>query len=570
MRAFFQKHKNTIFIFLFMVIGAELYFYNSNWGAPYYFHPDERNIASAVSQLQFPNQMNPHFFAYGSLPIYAIYFISVASNFVSQWLQLSTQAKPFTASFEQAILVGRAFSACFAICLIPILFLIGRRLRNETTGIFSAFFAVTSVSFIQFAHYGTFEMWLTFFTVILFGICLSYFYKPNTVTLGLMAFVFGILVSVKVTSLALIPIPLVLMVLHPFIHAHKQHPIIQFKKSILKHFGFLSILKNLVLFTLISILIYITTNPFVFLDQKDFLSSMHYESGVALGTEAVFYTQNFTNTTPVLYQLFHVYPFLLNPVMLVLFALSFLYILFATFKQKSAPFLFLITFFLILFLSQVVLYVKWTRYMVPTIPFMYLMIALLLTNNKTVHLWNKNGILKTVKYTGMNILLLLCMIFAFSYFTTAFIHPDSRISALMDAQAVIPVNAQILAEPSDLGVVPFQDAFPHLVTFNFYDLDQNSQTATQAQLKKQIAQAQYIILPSQRILQSRLENPKNFPKGYAFYTSLQNGQLGFHKIYETPCDIFCKITYLNDPVYWWEQTVTVFDHPTVFIFKKDV
>jgi len=80
----------------------------------------------------------------------------------------------------------------------------------------------------------------------------------------------------------------------------------------------------------------------------------------------------------------------------------------------------------------------------------------------------------------------------------------------------------------------------------------------------------YIILPSQRILQSRLENPTNFPKGYVFYTSLLNGQLGYHKIYETPCDIFCKITYLNDPVYWWEQTVTVFDRPTVFIFKEEV
>jgi hypothetical protein len=49
---------------------------------------------------------------------------------------------------------------------------------------------------------------------------------------------------------------------------------------------------------------------------------------------------------------------------------------------------------------------------------------------------------------------------------------------------------------------------------------------------------------------------------------LFTGNLGFHKIYETPCDIFCRITYLNDPIYSFEETANVFDRPTVFIFKK--
>ena len=160
-------------------------------------------------------------------------------------------------------------------------------------------------------------------------------------------------------------------------------------------------------------------------------------------------------------------------------------------------------------------------------------------------------------------------IFAFSYFKTAFISSDSRIDALSFAQHAIPVDATILSEPADLGVVPFQDAFPHLDTFNFYDLDNSSSDATETQLRQDVSNAQYIILPSQRILQSRIGDPTHFSKGYLFYKSLLDGQLGFHKIYETPCDVFCKITYLGDPVYRWEQTVSVFDRPTVFIFKKN-
>ena len=63
-------------------------------------------------------------------------------------------------------------------------------------------------------------------------------------------------------------------------------------------------------------------------------------------------------------------------------------------------------------------------------------------------------------------------------------------------------------------------------------------------------------------------NKNKFPIGNKFYKNLLNGDLGFKKIYETPCDIFCKIIYLGDPVFSFEQTTNVFDRPPVFIFKK--
>jgi len=92
--------KNTIvLITVLMCLGAFLRFYNLNWGAPFYFHPDERNIASSISQLRFPNQMNPNFFAYGSLPIYKIYSAGLIIN----------QFRNFQLPFNQAIIIGRFF-----------------------------------------------------------------------------------------------------------------------------------------------------------------------------------------------------------------------------------------------------------------------------------------------------------------------------------------------------------------------------------------------------------------------------------------------------------------------------
>lgn len=550
----FKQKGNLFIVLLLTLIGGSLHFYNLNWGAPFYFHPDERNIASAVAQLDFPHHMNPQFFAYGSLPIYIIYFTGFATNYILSFF--NSGPSTLNPNFTQAILVSRIYSALLATLLIPLLFSLGKKLKKETAGLLAAFFATASVGMIQFAHFGTFEMWLTFFGTLLFWSCLHALEEKKVEHLIILSCIFGVLVSVKVSSLALIPIPLVIIFVNHY--RNSKHDSEKIKTLLL-----LKTLKDIILFSLIVIIVFCVTNPYVLFDTKDFQSSMNYESGVALGTEPVFYTGNFTNTIPGIYQFLHVYPFLLNPLMTVLFIPAFCYICYVALKKRSPAYLLLATFYLILFVSQLFFYVKWTRYMMPTLPFIFLTVAIALA---TLIQMNKH--LKRLLSVEITILLILNAIVAFSYFKTAFIDIDSRITAVLFASRIIPVNAPILSEPADLGIVPFQEAFPHVDTFNFYELDNNSMDATEAQLQQKIASSQYIILPSQRILQSRLANPTKFPKGYVFYKSLFNGNLGYKKIYETPCDVFCTITYLGDPVYWWEQTASVFDRPTVIMFKK--
>ena len=564
----FKKiNKSLLIIITLTLIGGLFHFYDLNWGAPFYFHPDERNIASAVSQLRYPQHMNPQFFAYGSLPIYLIYFTGYATNYLMSFFTHTPTI--LNTTFEQAILVSRIYSALFATLLIPLLYSLGKKLKDEKTGLLAAFFATTSTGFIQFAHFGTFEMWLTFFSTLLFWSSLNVIKEKTLEHVVILSFIFSILVSVKVSSLALVPIPLFVMLLQSF-WKNQSKQTTKFHLSSYLHFkhqtilNLLSFLRSICLFIFITTFVFILTNPYFIFAQKDFISSMQYESGVALGTEKVFYTGNFFNTIPGIYQLLHVFPFLINPLMTILFLVSFLYLCYAIYKQKNLQFLLLAVFFLILFSSQAVLFVKWTRYMIPTVPFIGLIIALGLTA-----LNQPNKQLARLLTLDLRILIFLNSVVAFSYFKTAFMDIDSRILGVLFAQQFIPPDAQILSEPADLGVLPFQEAFSHLNAFNFYDLDDNPLNVTESQLQLQVATAQYIILPSQRILQSRLANPTKYPKGYVFYKTLLNGGLGFKKIYETPCDVFCSIVYLGDPVYWWEQTASVFDHPTVMIFKKE-
>jgi hypothetical protein len=303
------------------------------------------------------------------------------------------------------------------------------------------------------------------------------------------------------------------------------------------------------------------TNPYVLIVQNDFISSIRYESSVGLGTLSVFYTGGFFDTIPVLYQFLHVYPFLLNPLLtILLIPVVFLSIL-ETLKKRNISDMILLLFFFILFFAQAFLFVKWTRYFVPTLPFIYLLIACVYADYQAK--FNKT------KSLLFFLFLIICIISSLSYFKTAFLSLDTRLLAFQFAKKYIIQDAQILSEPSDLGLIIFQNYFPKIETFNFYEYDNASPDVTRTQMQQELGKSDYIILPSQRILQIRMNNPKKFPNGYLFYTSLINNRLGYHEIYKTPCDIFCQIAYVHDPIYWDEQTATIFDRPTVFIFQKN-
>ena len=529
----FIKNKLSIYIFLLILIGGFFRFYNLNWGSPFYFHPDERNIASSIVNLQFPNQMNPHFFAYGSFPIYLIYFTAYFSNLITKSQLI----------FEQAIIIGRFYSAFLSVLLIPSIYYVGTKLVNKRVGILAATFCALSVGLIQFSHFGTFEVWLTFLGLWLFYFSLKLKESisiKNVVTVGI---VLGLLVATKVSSLSLSIIPAFSLLLNYFSKKDKKNsPYFIYSR----YTGIFAVI------LCVASVVFFAVSPFTILDFPSFLSSIRYESSVAFGTLPVFYTGEFFNSVPILFQFTKIYPFLLNPILTILFISSFFYLSFKGIKNKNLKYLLLNTCYLILFLPQAFLFAKWTRYIVPTLPFIYLITSIALIDFFSM---------KKIAYyrcIGILVITIFSFVFAVSYFATSLIQKDTRIQASLWAKENIPTYSSILSEVYDMGIVPFNQYLKDISLFNFYDLDQTPD----------ISQSEYIILPSQRILKTRLVNNDKFPNGYKFYSELIDGKLGYKKIYETSCDIFCKITYLGDPIFSFEETTSVFDRPTVFIFKK--
>ena len=209
-----------------------------------------------------------------------------------------------------------------------------------------------------------------------------------------------------------------------------------------------------------------------------------------------------------------------------------------------------------LYIPQAVLFVKWTRYMLPTLPFLYLLIGA-----TVAYFLPKN------KLTPILSLFMIstALIHSVSFVSITYLQPDTRIFAAKHLVNLLPRNTPILSEVYDLGIVPFNADFPHITLFNFYDLD--TQPILVEQLTPLLSSQQAVILPSQRVLSTRRISPSQFPVSSAIYNSFFT-QTEYKKLYETPCTVFCQIVYLGDPLTRFEQTASVFDRPTVYIFQK--
>lgn len=199
-------HNHTFLLSILILLGALSHFIGLTWGQPYFFHPDERNIAGAVAQLHFPNHMNPQFFAYGSLPLYAIYFLGLIVQLFTGTATVQMGYVPF----GEAIMLSRFYSALLATLLIPLVYYCGVKLKNKQTGLLSAFFVTMSTGVIQFAHFGTFEMWLTFFSLVLFALSLLFLQKPTLQSAVALSAIFGVLLATKITSLVMLPLIMIL------------------------------------------------------------------------------------------------------------------------------------------------------------------------------------------------------------------------------------------------------------------------------------------------------------------------------------------------------------------------
>ncbi|MCA9397975.1 glycosyltransferase family 39 protein, partial [candidate division WWE3 bacterium] len=467
-------------------------------------------------------------------------------------------------------------SAVVSAACIPVLYLLVKKLfTNKSLAYLSTLFLLTMTGFIQYAHFATYESLHTFFYLCILLISISILSNPSRRNYYLLAVVIGLAIGSKVTNLYLLVLPLLLNLITEVTNEEYTIDI-----SSLISVDFRNVLFSKTVLTAIAVStgMFLITNPYSILDYHVFLNSILFESNVATGAREIFYTREFINTTPVLYQITHVFPFISGYLFTAVAIFAVIFAGLHAFKNlkkiqpKWVPVWYVYGAYAVFNLT---LFVKWTRYMVPLLP------ALIIVNIWFALKIQLDPHLKKISYGLLVVLLFEVTLRGVSFFTI-YTQPDTRIQAAEWVANTIPAEATILIESNEPNSIVFRSSHAKkLVEFDFYELSQDINLP--GELQNKIDATDYYILSSRRVFFHSLKQPNLYPKQYLFYSSLFNNRLELKETKQfsiSPCIV---TPAARDSLPRWlvtgicpintdsaESTFVVFDHPTVTIYEKDI
>lgn len=503
----FKKFLPLIFLALLTILTR---FSFLNWGNNYFFNPDENNMVAAILQMSLKD-LNPHFFAYSQFPLFLTFFTTPNHSFTAITLTL------------------RFWSAVFSSLSIIFFYLIAKNIfKSSKISFIFTLLLIFTPGLIQSAHFGTTESLLFFVFSANIFLSLKYYQYPKKIYLLFSTIVSAIGLASKATAIFFV-LPIYFSLVLVFL-----------KNKKVLNFIFTSLI-----FTISFFILSLLFSPYNLIQYSDFKSSMVYETSVATGRLPVFYTRQFENSLPYLFQFQKIFPYANGIFILIFSFIGFLIFILNTKKFiLNTKLLIIIIPSIIYFLYAGQLFVKWTRFMSPLFfigPFLCL------------YFFQK------IKNKFLTIFLIILLISPGIYFFSKYFSLDNRVVASSWIDANIAQNVFVLSESGNVVNLPLSDSRLSIENFDFYQLDSNQNSLEK--LTNQLTTADYIFIPSRRVFKN--QNNLNYPISQKYYQNLFSKNLGFVEIKKFNNQ---RSFFLNSENA--EETWSVFDHPTIRIYKK--
>ena len=575
MKNILTRHKSFFLLSLIVVIGAFLRFYKLDWGQGLFAHPDEYHIVASVNQLSFPAQMHPHFFSYGTVTIYLIYFTKeVINNLLSIF--------NFQFSIFNSFLIGRFYSALSSTLTIIIVYKICRSLMERRFSYLAALLVALTPGLIQQAHFATPESALTFFLFLSLLLMLKFLKHKKTLYLVLASVVLGFAMGVKISSIVFL-LPLIATIAfgtfpkHHLRGARSGHlgggeattstpPRWMLEKAAFMIKGLLKFIGLALISAFIIVVTFRLVAPYVFFDYRSFRSNLDYEGALAIGKIPVFYTRQFIDTIPIVFQIEKIFPYALGPALLV-FGIFGLFLMVykhlgggRTDSSEVNALLVVIIAFLSLFLPNAILFAKWTRFIAPTFPFFAIFVVVLLD-----YLALKTKRLSFV----LGIVVISTTVFWSFAFFSIYLRNDIRIEASSWLEINTSPGSKFLVEGGNMVDLPLTGNFPK-ISLDFYNLEENP--LVRGQIAEALYASGYFLVQSRRVFMNHQRLSHLYPKTAKLYDALFDGRLGFEQVKEFHSfpQLGLGNLKLEFPDESAEETWSVFDHPVIRVFKKEV
>ncbi len=569
-------------LFGIVLLGLLLRLYGLNWDQGNSFHPDERQIMFHVTVLTWPKSLaqffdpvnsplNPHFFAYGSFPMYLLAI--VGNVLVHFW--------PTLGSFSNLTLVGRVLSVLFDSGTILLTGLLALRLANDASPgrpqawnlalLAAALVAFTPLE-LQLSHFYAVDTMLLFFVAltVLGCVALAETDKPLSWSL-LIGLAYGLAVGTKFSAAPLV-VPLLVAALLRWYRRDLISALLSFISALL-----------------MTAIVFLIVEPYALLDAKNVIEQIAEQGSLARGALDLPYVRQFAGTVPYVYEAQNMIVWGLGLLLGLSALLGLGWFLWRTWRRTAGLWMIVLSWVLCYGVITGSFFVKFMRYMLPLYPFVVLMAAALLLAiarydwqgtalSRIDHAARFSALVAVARY-GAIVLVLVGTIFQGLALLNVYSQPNTRVLASQWMYEHTPAGSMLTYEQWDDPLpVAVNNHDPSLYNQLVY-ANASGQPTTGLDLygDDTIAKAQLLahLLPSVGVLTmatDRLDKsiprlPLRYPLTIHYYQLLFSGQLGFHLAaqFENRPHLFGII--LDDSTA--DESYSVFDHPNVRIFVRD-
>jgi hypothetical protein len=548
------------------------------------FHPDERQILFHVVQLSWPKSLtqfldpavsplNPHFFAYGSFPLY---LLASTGNVLSH-------ISPTLASFANLTLTGRVINALFDTGTILLTGYLGLLLTHDRTPgrkyawsvavLAAALVAFTPLQ-VQLSHFYTVDTMLLFFITLTVLACVVLVDTGKPVRWSLLAGLgFGLALATKFSAAPLI-VPLTVALAMRW---YRQ--------------GFFSIVKPFIYAVFATLALFLIAMPYALLDMSEFIQQVSGQGDLARGLLDYPYVRQFAGTIPYLYQAQNILFWGMGLTLGLAVVAGFIWLGLQIWKRSAGLWLVVLSWVVVYGALTGSFYVKYMRYMLPLYPFLTLIAASVLiafvryvrtrqerANSQITRSATLRLVVKAMPYAAIVIVLLGTM-FQGLALLNVYSQPNTRIQASLWIFAHLRPGSVLTYEQWDDALpVAIDNHDPSIYRQASYN-DANGQTqqgldlygddtiAKARQLANILPTVDAITMATDRLDKSIPRLPCRYPLTIHYYQLLFSGKLGFHLAAQFENHPNLLGITLNDS--GADESYSVFDHPTSRIFVRD-
>ncbi len=566
-------HREKLLLALILATGAGLRFYGLNWDRGHWLHPDERQIYFVTLGLQWPDRLadalssgsplNPHFFAYGSLPFYLLRFFAWA--LAPLW--------PAIRDPDNLHLVGRTLACLFDLGTVLLTYYLARIVlvdARHPQGVreprpFLPLLAAALVSLatlhVQASHFYTAEPILTFLVMW------ALYSAARTAQQGSWRHRIGLGVALGfalATKISAAPLVLAVLAAHnptvPSAPTGRHRRLAQALATLALAGGTFAL-----------------AQPYALLDTPTFLHDTLRESRIASGALDVPYTRQYAGTLPYLYSMGQLTLWgLALPVGLLAwagFAASWIRWL------RRAPWTdtLLLAWAGLYWLVVGLLHARHLRYLLPLVPVLCILACSLLQD------LSRSRAGRSTRVNVHHALAWLMVLSSLGYalaFASIYRLPHPWIAASEWIYQQIPAGSTLAVEDWDTTLPLPLDVEGQPRRIEEYDLrvlplyDEPDDGAKWGSLAADLAGSDYLILASRRLYGSIPRLPDRYPLASPYYTQLFQGRLGFERVAEFDRGP----AWLNPPIpplmegtpalFRPDESFVVYDHPRTLVFRN--